>query len=128
MLEGVGGAWRAAGLVPGPEFHGDRASAGGAGEAEALGEATGVVCPEFAMLGVDDADAVDEVFGFEFDEAGGGAAEGEEGEALLFGGDAVEELFFVIVDPGEAGVAVLQGIFVVVRWIMISWLQPWPWR
>ena len=107
MFEGVGGAWGAVGFVPGAEFHGDGAGAGGAGEAEALGEAAGVVGAEFAVLGVDDADAVDEVLGFEFDEACGGAAEGKEGEALLFGGDAVEEFFFVVVDLGEAGVAVL---------------------
>ena len=108
VVEGMGWVGGEVGRLPGSEFHGDGSGAGGAGEAKALWEAAGVVGAEFAVLCVDDADAVDEVLGFEFDKAGGGAAEGAEGEALLFWCDAVEEFFFVVVDLGEAGVAVLD--------------------
>ena len=111
VVEGMGWAGGEVGLLPGSEFHADGSGAGGAGEAKALWEATGVVGAEFAVLCVDDADAVDEVFGFEFDKACRGAAEGAEGEALLFRCDAVKEFFFIIIDLGEAGVAVLDGIF-----------------
>ena len=110
--------WRVSagrGGVQGAEFHGDGAGAGGAGEAEApRGGGTGVVCAEFAVLSVDDADAVDEVPDLELNEACWGAAEGKDGEALLIWCDAVEDVFFVVVvddDLGEAGVVVLQGGF-----------------
>ena len=63
------------------------------------------------MLCVYDADAVDKVLGLEFDEALFGAAEGTEGEALLFWGDAVEEFLLIVVDLRKAAVAVLDGIF-----------------
>ena len=63
------------------------------------------------MLRVYDADAVNKVLGLEFDEALFGAAEGTEGEALLLGGDAVEEFLLIVVDLRKAAVAVLDGVF-----------------
>ena len=97
--------------VPTAGAEGDNHVGNEAGEGGALFNAAEEGGSDGAMLGVDVDGQVSDAFGEKFNVTFGREAFEEEWEELKLEGDAVKEFFFVFVNLGKDGVAMLLDIF-----------------